>query len=125
MPVWTAGSSLTGRMATARRMVGRKVATALALVCSMSASEARAVSGWEVYGGDPGGRRYSAEGQIDRSNVARLEVAWRYRTGELGEGSASRGKMAFEATPILLAGRLYLSTPSSLAPTSGKAGRSI
>jgi glucose dehydrogenase len=53
-------------------MVGRKVATALAFVCSMSASEARAVSGWEVYGGDPGGRRYSALDQIDRSNVARL-----------------------------------------------------
>jgi quinoprotein glucose dehydrogenase len=105
-------------------MVGRKVATALALVCSMSAGEARAVSGWEVYGGDPGGRRYSAEDQIDRSNVARLEVAWRYRTGELGEGFASRGKMAFEATPILVAGRLYLSTPTdqviALDPASGQ-----
>ena len=87
-----AGSSPTGRMTRARRMVGRQVATALALVCSMSAGEARAVSGWEVYGGDPGGMRYSPLDQIDRSNVARLEVAWRYRTGELGEGFAARGK---------------------------------
>ena len=50
--------------------------------------------------------------QIDRSNVGELEVAWSYRTGELGEGFASRDKMAFEATPILAEGRLYLSTPA-------------
>ncbi len=82
------------------------------------------MGGWEVYGGDPGGTRYSAADQIDRGNVARLEVAWHYRTGELGEGFAAQGKLAFEATPILVDGRLYLSTPTdqviALDPASGR-----
>ena len=67
---------------------------------------------WSSYGGDPGGTRYARLAQIDRGNVGELAVAWTYRTGESGEGFASQGKMAFEATPILAQGRLYLSTPS-------------
>jgi quinoprotein glucose dehydrogenase len=85
---------------------------ALVLVGGGWAAEGQAMTGWSVYGGDPGGTRYSALDQIDRGNVARLEVAWRYRTGELGAGFAARAKLAFEATPILVEGRLYLSTPT-------------
>jgi quinoprotein glucose dehydrogenase len=79
---------------------------------------------WSSYGGDPGGTRYARLAQIDRGNVGELEVAWSYRTGELGEGFASRDKMAFEATPILARGRLYLSTPLgtviALDPATGE-----
>ena len=79
---------------------------------------------WSSYGGDPGGTRYAPLAQIDRGNVGELEVAWTYRTGELGEGFASRDKMAFEATPILAQGRLYLSTPLdtviALDPATGE-----
>ena len=79
---------------------------------------------WSSYGGDPGGTRYAPLAQIDRGNVGELEVAWSYRTGESGEGFASQGKMAFEVTPILAQGRLYLSTPLStviaLDPATGE-----
>jgi quinoprotein glucose dehydrogenase len=79
---------------------------------------------WSSYGGDPGGTRYAPLAQIDRANVGALEVAWTYRTGELGEDFASQGKMAFEAAPILAQGRLYLSTPLNtviaLDPATGE-----
>jgi quinoprotein glucose dehydrogenase len=65
---------------------------------------------WPTYGNDPGGMRYSPLAQIDRANVAGLRVAWTYRTGETG-GAQPYAHVAFEATPILLDGTLYLSTP--------------
>ncbi|MFP5354747.1 MAG: hypothetical protein ACLGIK_06265, partial [Gemmatimonadota bacterium] len=39
---------------------------------------------WPAYGGDAGGSRFSPLSQIDRSNVAMLQVAWTFNTGELG-----------------------------------------
>jgi quinoprotein glucose dehydrogenase len=69
---------------------------------------------WSVYGGDQGGTRSSPLTHIHRSNVAQLDVAWTYRTGELGKGLASTDKLAFEATPIFIDGVLYLSTPTSI-----------
>ena len=67
--------------------------------------------GWASYGGDPGGMRYSPAKQIDRHNVARLTVAWTYRTGALGPQTEMVRKAAFEATPILVEGKLVVSTP--------------
>ncbi|HEX7012704.1 MAG TPA: pyrroloquinoline quinone-dependent dehydrogenase [Steroidobacteraceae bacterium] len=79
---------------------------------------------WSYYGGDPGGNRHSTLAQITRENVSRLEIAWTYRTGELGEGFARADKLAFEATPILARGSLYLSTPTNIVialdPTTGR-----
>jgi quinoprotein glucose dehydrogenase len=66
---------------------------------------------WPTYGNDPGGSRYADVNQIDRSNVAKLAPAWTYRTGDLGEGYPSGRREAFEATPILIDGVLYFSTP--------------
>lgn len=83
----------------------------LLLACSVAAQEA---TDWPTYGGDEFGQRYSALAEINRDNVGQLEVAWTYRTGERGEGFARAEKLAFEATPILLGDRLYLSTPTSI-----------
>ena len=69
--------------------------------------------GWSHYGGDAGGMRYSASEQIDRTNVARLQLAWSYRTGALQRETALIRKATFESTPILVEGRLYLTTPYS------------
>ncbi len=66
--------------------------------------------GWPYYGRDPGGSRYSPLTQIDASNLERLEIAWTFRTGELGEGAASGDQLTFEATPVLWNGALYFST---------------
>jgi quinoprotein glucose dehydrogenase len=67
--------------------------------------------GWPTYGNDPGGTRYSPAKQINRGNVAQLQVAWTYRTGALPYDEELDKKAAFEATPILIEGKLYLSTP--------------
>ena len=61
---------------------------------------------WPAYGRDAGGSRFSPVAQVDRSNVSHLAVAWAYNTGEPGAASRS-----FEATPILVDGTLFLSTP--------------
>src|SRR5215510_2172196 len=70
---------------------------------------------WRSYGNDPGGMRYSSLNQINRSNVAELQRAWTFRTREiaLGLGEAGRRVTAFQCTPIVVDGVLYLSTPSN------------
>jgi quinoprotein glucose dehydrogenase len=77
-----------------------------ALLGAQSAPDA----GWPNYGNDPGGTRYSSAKQIDRGNVAQLQVAWTYRTGALPYDEDLDKKAAFEATPILIDGKLFLST---------------
>src|ERR1700736_6851101 len=67
--------------------------------------------GWTHYGADAGGTRYSPLKQITAQNVEKLKVAWTYHTGALEPETARNGQAAFEATPILLDGTLYLSTP--------------
>ena len=68
---------------------------------------------WRHYGGDAGGNRYSPLTQIDRRNVTRLEVAWEYHTGDVSDGKDGRPWSAFEATPIVADGVMYVSTPFS------------
>jgi quinoprotein glucose dehydrogenase len=80
-------------------------------------------SGWSVYGGDAAGTRYSTLTQVTRESVARLRPAWTYHTGALKPETDLNQKAAFEATPILADGMLYLSTPFNrviaLDPASG------
>ena len=68
---------------------------------------------WRHYAGDAGGNRFSPLTQIDKRNVARLEIAWEYRTGDVSDGRDGRPWSAFEATPIVVDGVMYLSTPFS------------
>src|SRR5215475_5292163 len=63
--------------------------------------------GWPTYGNDPGGSRYSAAAQINRSDVNQLKVAWTYRTGANDRPTKLIRKAAFEATPILVDGKLF------------------
>ncbi len=66
--------------------------------------------GWPYYGNDAGGSRYSPLIQIDTSNLDRLEIAWQFRTGELGQDARQGHRLTFQATPVLWDGKLYLST---------------
>jgi len=79
---------------------------------------------WPAYGRDPGGARYSPHTQISRENVQNLKIAWTYRTGADKVKSVVADKAAFEATPILVDGTLYLSTPFgrviALDPATGQ-----
>lgn len=79
---------------------------------------------WTAYGRDAGGTRYSPLAQITNQNVTQLKPAWEYHTGALNPKSDLNSKAAFEATPILVDGTLYLSTPFdqviALDPVTGK-----
>ena len=69
---------------------------------------------WPAYGHDAGGMRYSSSTQINYQNVEKLAVAWTFHSGELATyaGTKTLSKAAFEATPIMVGGILYFSTPS-------------
>jgi quinoprotein glucose dehydrogenase len=81
-------------------------------------------SDWPSYGRDVGGSRYSPLNQINRDNVKKLRAVWRYRTGDVADGSRTAETSQFEATPIMVDGMLYLSTPFNrviaLDPETGK-----
>lgn len=88
------------------------------LLATSATAQRQSPTEWPAYGGDAGGSRYAPITQIDRTNVARLTVAWTFHTGETEAGNRS-----FEATPLLVDGTLYLVTPLgkiiALNPTSG------
>jgi quinoprotein glucose dehydrogenase len=84
-----------------------------ATVSNFVAAAPEQAAGWPAYGGDPGGSRYSSLAQITANNVSELKVAWTFRTGELGQGVKDWHRSAFEATPILFDGTLYLTTSST------------
>ena len=87
--------------------------TAMVMLCWLQVAPAQSApdSGWPNYGNDAGGTRYSAARQIDRTNVAQLQVAWTFRTGAMQQQTDMIRKAAFEATPILVENKLFLSTP--------------
>src|SRR5215472_2115890 len=82
------------------------------------------IADWPYYGGDVGGSRYSRLTEINKSNVAKLKIAWEYHTGDVSDGSGNRRKSAFEATPVVTSGVMYLSTPFNrviaLNPETGR-----
>jgi membrane-bound PQQ-dependent dehydrogenase (glucose/quinate/shikimate family) len=88
----------------------------LALVCigtaeTMARTSDSSSDDWPAYGHDPGGMRYSPLAQINRENVSRLTVAWVFHTGDISAGKGQQRRSGFETTPILIDGRLYLTTP--------------
>jgi quinoprotein glucose dehydrogenase len=58
---------------------------------------------WRSYGGDLGNTHYSALSQISAANFGKLEVAWRFKTDNLGP----RAEFNLESTPLMVGGILY------------------
>jgi quinoprotein glucose dehydrogenase len=94
----------------------------LLLALVTTASAAPPLGDWPNYGRTPGGDRHSPLKKIDRSNVAGLTLAWEYKTGEAGIETGN--PTALEATPLVIEGVMYLSTPLgkviALDPVTGK-----
>src|SRR5262249_28089828 len=74
--------------------------------------------------GDQGGQRHSTAAQLTPGNVGRLHQAWSYSTGTLTRHAGSISKSAFENTPILDEGKLFVCSSfqevSALDPGTGK-----
>jgi quinoprotein glucose dehydrogenase len=58
---------------------------------------------WPTYGGDLASRRYSPLSQIDAGNFNKLEIAWRFKTDNLGP----RPEFQLQTTPLMVNGSLY------------------
>ena len=92
-----------------RTLTGRAACFALAafvpaLVMAPAYAQQGAKNGeWPTYGGDLGNSRYSALDQINASNFNKLEVAWRFKTDNLGP----RAENNLEGTPLMAKGVLY------------------
>jgi quinoprotein glucose dehydrogenase len=88
--------------------------------------QTRRTSEWPSYGNDRGGMRYSPLSHITPANVSQLKIAWTYRSGDKSDGKSRNipAATAFEATPILVNGRLIFCTPFNrviaLDPLTGK-----
>jgi quinoprotein glucose dehydrogenase len=89
---------------------------ALAVLLGAAAIPLPAQSGakngeWRTYGGDLGNTHYSPLDQIDAANFNRLEVAWRFKTGNLGP----RPETNLQSTPLMVGGVLYSTAGSRRA----------
>src|SRR3954470_12943861 len=58
---------------------------------------------WPMYTADLSGSKYSPVDQIGASNFSKLEVAWRFKTDNLGP----RPENKLEGTPIMVKGTVY------------------
>ncbi|UYO92339.1 glucose/quinate/shikimate family membrane-bound PQQ-dependent dehydrogenase [Pollutimonas sp. M17] len=79
---------------------------------------------WHAYGRSGHGQRYSPLTQITPQNVANLEVAWYYETGDVRGRPGDPVETTFEVTPLKIGNRLFFCTPHqsviALDATSGK-----
>src|SRR3989442_900863 len=101
----------------------RVLVMALLLGIAPAALDAQEVDG-RANGRDVQGTRYSPAAEITRKNVSRLELAWTYRTGETDAGFKTEKATAFEATPLVVDGTMYIGTPLgrviALDPATGR-----
>jgi len=90
-------------MTRTRRLVWL-AATLLAALTAVPRGQQGALRGeWPTYGGDLGHTRYAALDQITAANFNNLEVAWRFKTDNLGP----RPEFNLQSTPLMVRGRLY------------------
>ena len=96
--------------------------------CSRPAPAPRAPAAeqeWAFYGADAGGQRFSPAAQVTPANVRDLKVAWTFSTGLAAGGLAALKHAAFENTPIMVDGRVYVCAPFNqvfaLDPATGHA----
>jgi quinoprotein glucose dehydrogenase len=78
------------------------VGLAMALSAERLVETRQAPVEWPVYGGSNASDRYSPLREITPANVAGLEEAWRFDTGESG---------GFQVNPIVIHGVMYSPTP--------------
>ena len=78
---------------------------------------------WPYYTADVRGSRYSPLDQINGSNFNQLEVAWRFKTDNLG----TRPEFKLEGTPLMVKGVIYATggTRRSVVALDAKTGELI
>src|SRR2546426_9886461 len=101
------------------------IVTALSLLAMQQRGPSPQVE-WLYQGGDPAGTRYSQLTDIAPANVSGLKVAWQWKHWEtpLPEYGTTPG--FFEATPLMIDGVLYVTTPyNSIAALDAETGKEL
>ena len=78
---------------------------------------------WPTYTADLAGSKYRPLTQIDASNFKKLEVAWRFKTDNLG----TRPEYKLEGTPLMVNGVIYATagTRRAVVALEAKTGEMI
>ncbi|HEX3684088.1 MAG TPA: acido-empty-quinoprotein group A [Bryobacteraceae bacterium] len=98
-----------------------------------------ATDAWPTYNGDYSGKRFSTLSQINQSNVRHMSLAWVFRVrvgatpkaiiggeGPMPEGPPTDpGVSTIKATPLMVNGILYLSTPDNAWAVDARSGRQL
>ena len=64
---------------------------------------------WPTYSGDLAATRYSPLEQINATNFSKLQLAFRFKTDNLGP----RPEFQYQATPLMVNGRLFTTASST------------
>ena len=101
------------RVAPLNRIISKVFLLIIVILLSTSVSAQQGATGneWHFYGGDSGNTKYSSLDQIDRENVKELEIAWRWKSENMGP----RPDYNLRATPIMIGGILYTTAGSRRA----------
>src|SRR5580692_2533274 len=88
-----------------KRMSVGLVSAICMLSCALTLSaQSGAKNGeWPAYGADLGNTHYSPLDQINAGNFSKLQVAWRFKTDNLGPTPENN----LEATPLMVKGVVY------------------
>ena len=104
------------------RTKGIAAASLILLSCATAFSEGTDNGAWTHHSGGLDSSKYSPLSQVDASNVADLKVAWRWNVTDV-EASTGKATRGFRVVPLVVNGRMYLSTGLNLVvaldPTSG------
>jgi quinoprotein glucose dehydrogenase len=106
---------------TALLLAALAVASGIALVSGQAPNFPTTKSGeWAYYTADVKGTRYSPLDQVNGSNFSQLEIAWRFKTDNLG----TRPEYKLEGTPLMVKGVVYATggTRRSVVALDAKTG---
>ena len=88
------------------------IASLLVTTSALTSAQDRIKEGeWPTYAADLAGTRYRPLDQINAANFNKLEVAWRFKTDNLG----NRPEYKLEGTPLMVNHRLYATAGSRRA----------
>ena len=87
------------------RIASLALVAGFALAAASASAQMRGTENgdWRYWGGDEGSTRFAPLDQIDASNVADLEIAWRWKAANYGPSP----DFIYRATPIKVGDRLY------------------
>ena len=83
---------------------------------------------WPSYGADTANSKYAPLDQIHKDNVKALQIAWRWSSVDnaILKDHSELWTMVNEATPLMIAGRLYTSTSlSQVAAIDARTGQTL